>query len=412
MKKSYISLIFLSFILIVGLAFWQIWQLSESQKLKSEIEIQDIKSNLMATAISLRKMEVQDSTIRTNIERRFDVIDSLVSIDLMKFNKTFNWAIFDGNENKVNGLSSTNDLEALKNTDLNICISCLIMFNVFDEGEKSKPGFVISHSPSQMVEMRGLDKAQLSYLYILPEKVKKNYDIYIIPGLFFLGLGSLFIWLFYLSRKQSRLIRQKDEFVNHLSHQFQTPLSSIKLSANLLSKKYKKEELIQIIQTEGSRLENHIKTVLNWVKSDADRLQVNKEVIGITDIVEASMKQMNPIFLTNYTIVKFSPPKEELFIEADKNHLQLMLFNIWENAIKHNENAIELYINCKRQNGQITIINKDNGKGIKKLQNDFKYKGLGLQYVYKIMKMHNGNIGLSNNTSNGLSVTLNFPIYE
>jgi len=66
-------------------------------------------------------------------------------------------------------------------------------------------------------------------------------------------------------------------------------------------------------------------------------LQIIKTKISITDIIERSLKQMNPVFLTNNTTVNFIPPEEDLIIEADENHLQLMLFNIWENAIKHNE---------------------------------------------------------------------------
>ena len=212
--------------------------------------------------------------------------------------------------------------------------------------------------------------------------------------------------------KQSKLIKQKNEFVNHLSHQFQTPLSSIKLSANLIAKnKGNQNELIQIIQTESNRLENHIKTVLHWVKSDADRLFISKEKIGITGFIEIALKQMKPIFLTNKTRVNFIPPEEELYIEADVNHLELMLFNIWENAIKHNNHKIEITIQCKINKGFVQISISDNGKGIDNEISDIKFRGLGLAYISRIMNEHSGNMELVSNTKEGLTVNLNFPKY-
>jgi K+-sensing histidine kinase KdpD len=57
-----------------------------------------------------------------------------------------------------------------------------------------------------------------------------------------------------------------------------------------------KSELIQIIQTESNRLVNHIKTVLHWVKSDANHLHVKRGKIRLIDLIENSLKQMKSVF--------------------------------------------------------------------------------------------------------------------
>ena len=156
--------------------------------------------------------------------------------------------------------------KSLQQADLNVCLSCLVTIRIMnDEGQEvPDKGFVLDHSPAQMRDIRGLDPESLQYLHVLTERRSTSYsNTYAFPLIFLLGLFVLIYWLFYLNAKQQRLINQKNEFVNHLSHQFQTPLSSIKLSANLLAERSasNKNELVQIIRTESNRLENHIRTV-------------------------------------------------------------------------------------------------------------------------------------------------------
>ena len=120
---------------------------------------------------------------------------------------------------------------------------------------------------------------------------------------------------------------------------------------------------------------------------------------------------MNPVFMSNQTKVNFIPPEEELLIEADIHHLQLMLFNIWENAIKHNETPIQLLIRCESNQESSSIITVDNGKGMQSKKNAENWKGLGLAYVKKLMNEHKGDMELRESPGAGLTVLLNFPRY-
>ena len=410
MKRVNFIIVLLSFVLLIGLAYWQVRHLIISQNLQVEIENQDMQFVLKNSAVEIRKAEASDSTIRTDLEKRRIFIDSIIAKNFNKYNRDFSWGEFNGNKDPINATIHTTYTEALKNTALKVCTSCLVMINMMNEnGEGS---FMLDQNPSQMIEIKGIKKEDIQYLHVFTSPKTFSFYSLIYPLLFLVSLSSLFIWLLFLNGKQSKLIKQKNEFVNHLSHQFQTPLSSIKLSANLIAKnKGNQNELIQIIQTESNRLENHIKTVLHWVKSDADRLFISKEKIGITGFIEIALKQMKPIFLTNKTKVNFIPPEEELYIEADVNHLELMLFNIWENAIKHNNHKIEITIQCKINKGFVQISISDNGKGIDNEISDIKFRGLGLAYINRIMNEHSGSMELISKTKKGLTVNLNFPKY-
>ncbi|MBL4604330.1 MAG: HAMP domain-containing histidine kinase [Flavobacteriaceae bacterium] len=419
MKKRSSIVILLSFLILGGLIIWQIKHLKESHKLKAEIEQQQMKVALMQSAIELRKAEDNDDELQTDFQKTNALTNTILRKNFKKFNQEIRWGFYNGLGEPIDGLNDEIKNIELVRSSLKVCISCLIMIEILDkptenEIDSSLPrerGYILDQTPAQMRDMQGLDAASLRYIHVYSRPTGMSLTSYIIPGIFLIALSSLFIWLFFLNNKQSKLIKQKNEFVNHLSHQFQTPLSSIKLSANLLSKKEttNQDELVQIIQIESSRLENHIKTILHWVKSDADRLHIFKEKISVTDIIERSLKQMKPVFLTNNTIVNFIPPEEELHILADVNHLQLMLFNIWENAIKHNKNAISLKVDCTANEAYICISTTDNGVGFQKNSVPEKFKGLGLAYINKIMIEHHGTMKLKSTTNQGLAVHLNFP---
>lgn len=415
MKNYSKIIVLLSILLLGGLVFWQLHHLKISQDLKQELDFQDMQSILMESAIELRKVENKDYTIKKDSDKKRKLTDLVLKQNFEKFSQNIAWGFFNGNGKPIDSLNYDIDLELLKLSELKVCTSCLIMIDVLDESGESAidKSYVLDQSPSQMRNIVGLDTAKMKYLYLYIKPANFNIKPYILPSIFLVGLTALFLWILYLNTKQYKLIKQKNEFVNHLSHQFQTPLSSIKLSANMLANKESdnKNELVKIIQTESNRLENHIKTVLHWVKSDADRLHINKNKESVTDLIEKSIKQMKPVFFSNNTKVNFIPPEEDFLIQVDANHLQLMLFNLWENAIKHNNTAIELNIKCIKTSNFISIITIDDGKGMQNTT-EIKFKGLGLAYVDRIMELHHGNMKLIIANEKGLQVNLNFPKYD
>ncbi|MBW1295393.1 sensor histidine kinase [Aquimarina litoralis] len=419
MKRKNIVIVLLSLLILGCLVVWQINHINDEYALKIDLAKTEMQKALIESAIEIRKIENNDPSLRKDTLRMHQVTDSILVKNFASFDSDIIWGYFNGLNEPISSLNTHKTNTKLQESNLKVCTSCLLMIglvknidpNTATENEIEESGYILDHTPAQMRDIRGIDASGLNYLHILPKPKKIGLIQYVIPITFLIGLSSLFIWLLYLNYKQSRLIKQKDEFVNHLSHQFQTPLSSIKLSANLLAdKKDKDEELITIIQTESNRLESHIKTVLHWVKSDADRLHITKKKLSVIDIIERSLKQMKPVFITNKTKVNFVPSEEDCKVFADENHLQLILFNIWENAIKHNETPVELTINYFENGDYISIKISDNGIGFQKDVTLEKFKGLGLAYVFRIMEEHSGSVELNSIKNKGLSVQLNFPI--
>jgi signal transduction histidine kinase len=413
MKNYFTLIMFCSLFVLGGLAFWQINHLLASQELREEIEDQQLSDKLMQSAIALRKLEKQDDTLSTDPQRKTRALNVIFQQHFKKNGRDYTWDFLNGAGKYLKDLSRRVDTSGYRGFSAKVCTSCLIMIDVLNEDGESAAdkSFILNQSPSQMMDIQGIDLAKMKYLHLYTVPKKLSATIYIMPSLFLLSLMLLLIWLLYLNKRQHKLILQKNEFVNHLSHQFQTPLASIKLSANLLAyqKKGEEHELIRIIQTESNRLENHIKTVLHWVKSDAERLQLSKEEIRLTQLVEDSLRQLKPVFIAHKTKVTFIPPADEIRLKADPNHLQLMFFNIWENAIKHNDGPIEMLISCRHENNCIQISSKDDGVGLHRVSEAIKYEGLGLAYIEKLMQLHGGFMELKSIKGKGLDVILNFP---
>jgi len=201
-----------------------------------------MQSVLLNSAIEFRRTEKRAPELRTDSIKAKIVIDSILK---KNYNLNVVWGFYNGLKEPIKGLNNQVDNIELRESSLKVCVSCLIMIGVVKdidpnnvtEEELEESSFILDQTPAQMREIEGMDASSLKYLHILIKPSGLGLSAYIIPSAFLIALSSLFIWLLYLNNKQGKLIKQKNEFVNHLSHQFQTPLSSIKLSANLLAHK-------------------------------------------------------------------------------------------------------------------------------------------------------------------------------
>lgn len=405
-SKSLIALS-VSFIALVALVFWQVQQANANNKIYLENVYEEVSKEVLNIAARMdgyeRLKNKNDDLFLQN-----NYLDSVFKTSKIIKDLQYTWNIDSIKPENLTVANITYDKK------LSVCISCLVTINVENDSKNSKKNdsFTLINTPSEIRAKRA-DKNTLFYVNFFYKHPLKRYTNYILPLFFITAIFSTLLWLLQLNAKQRRLIQQKNEFVNHLSHQFQTPLSSIKMSSNLLLKNndIEKEPLIKIIQKESNRLEHHIKTVLHWVKSDSDRLHLNLKKVRVTEVIENCITQMSPIFLSTQTSIEFTPPDTEQLIYADEEHLQLMLFNIWENSIKHNTDVVKIKVSITINSKTLKIISSDDGKGVQHTTTSIKYKGLGLSYIDKIMTKHSGNMQIQTNDK-GFTILLSFKKYE
>ncbi|MEN8957404.1 MAG: HAMP domain-containing sensor histidine kinase [Flavobacteriales bacterium] len=255
-------------------------------------------------------------------------------------------------------------------------------------------------------------------------------------------LGSLVIliavfYLFYLARsilKQKKISDITYDFINNMTHELKTPISTISLSADVLlkSEETRKNErlnkFLSIIKTENTRLENQVERVLRIAKLDKDKIDLNFEEIDIHKVISTCLETFSvPVADRNGTI-SMNLKANNSIISGDIIHVTNIIYNLLDNANKYSPSSPVITVDTKNSKNEIKIVISDKGIGIKKEDckdifhkfyrvstgdvHNVKGFGLGLYYVKQMMQKHNGNIEIESIVNEGSQFILTFPLQK
>lgn len=232
--------------------------------------------------------------------------------------------------------------------------------------------------------------------------------------------------------RQKRLSEVKTDFINNMTHELKTPISTISLSSEMLMRINLDEEnqdkirkYASIIFKENKRLENQVERVLNVAKLDKDKVILDKELFNVHELL-AEVKEN---FEFNQTeiggVIELQCEAEQFQIQADSVHLTNVIYNLLDNAIKYCDGKAKIHILTKNDKNGLILEVTDNGIGIKKENlklifdkfyrvptgniHDVKGFGLGLYYVKLIIDAHNGKIEVKSTPGKGTSFTIFLP---
>lgn len=210
-----------------------------------------------------------------------------------------------------------------------------------------------------------------------------------------------------------------------LAHEIRNPLSGIKMSAQVLSRRFKKynqdesnEKLFEGIIKEIDRLDNLIKDILSFSKHKT----IKQEQIELKSFIENSLKFFINDFEKKDINIKLDI-KEDKFIYFDKNQLTQIFLNLISNALKAVELKGNILIRVSNYNDKYVKCEViDDGRGIekeniKKIFNPFfttneDGTGLGLSVVFELLNANDANIEVENNNDKGCNFKLFLPIYR
>lgn len=238
----------------------------------------------------------------------------------------------------------------------------------------------------------------------------------------------IYVYSIYTIIQQKKFSELQRDFINNMTHEFKTPLSSILLASEALHK----QEVVQgnpklktytsIIINQSFKLNNHIEKILNIAKNDASGLSLKPQKIILQPFIEEiaeTIKQKNEKISIQIDI------ENDISILADEFHFTNIVYNLLDNSIKYSETKPEIHISSNKDSKGLYLKFKDNGMGIpaKNINHIFDkfYRvhannsdeingfGLGLFYVKKIVQQHNWKISVENNIDKGITITLFFP---
>ena len=218
----------------------------------------------------------------------------------------------------------------------------------------------------------------------------------------------------------------RTDFINNFSHEFKTPIISIKGFAEILKDdelpKEEKNEYLDIIIEESKRLTSLATNVLNLSKIETQVILKDIQRFNIGEQIRQSILLLDSKFESKNILLDVNI--QDCYINGNKEMLNQVWVNLLDNAIKFNNKNGMVSINMKREENNILITIIDTGVGINKeainkifdkfYQEDTSHttngNGLGLSIVKKIIELHGGTIQCDSIVSKGTKFTVTIPL--
>jgi two-component system, OmpR family, phosphate regulon sensor histidine kinase PhoR len=215
------------------------------------------------------------------------------------------------------------------------------------------------------------------------------------------------------------------EVLDTIVHEFQTPISAIKMAADILATPFGKsspermDKYVHIIQEETERLQLQVDVMLSLARADRDRLTLTIDTIDLHSLIR-SISERHGTYLTLHLRAT------QHLLQADRLHLTNVLHNLLDNAVKYSPGEPELTVYTESlPSGEVVVAVADRGVGIPKHLQQKIFKpffrvsdhdqlsvkgfGLGLSYVQRIIEAHQWQLELTSEVGEGSEFRIRLP---
>jgi signal transduction histidine kinase len=381
-------------------------ELDEKSKQHREVAIRRVDK---ASAL-LEKMAIEYSYKQLKAIDRIDpiVLRQIIESDLQNngINIPFSFSIYDNSNDTI--LWSDSIGEAIFDPDHAIAV------NLF---------------PEDIVE----DGSQL--IVTFPDQ-----NSHIIRSMWLMGLISFFftglmisagVYTLMVIVRQKKLADIKSDFINNMTHEFKTPISTISVAtdamqeSSVMNDKEKMSYYTRIISDENNKMNANVESILHMALFEKGNIDLE---LGLFDLNLLLKKVADSFELRinakNGVIVFDLDPELDKF-QFDKNLIQIVITNLIDNAIKYSPEAPHITIGSSRSSDSVRFWIEDKGMGMTKETrsrifdkfyrlstgniHNVKGFGLGLSYSKAIIVAHHGSITVTSNTGSGSKFEVKFP---
>jgi two-component system, OmpR family, phosphate regulon sensor histidine kinase PhoR len=347
-------------------------------------------------------------TYSPSTERGIVILDSLLKSELERqgIKTQFEFGIYDPVYNSLLAEKTGNYTQQLMQSGY--------IFSLFPNDVFRNPEFLLIVFPNQKTYLMAQMNAMMAVSSIL---------MLVIIGSFTYTIITII--------RQKKLSLMKNDFINNMTHELKTPISTISLACQALRDQdvQKSETLYQsyinVINEENLRLGMMTEKVLQTAQLEKGKLRLNKTGFNFHDIIEDAIKKTNLQLKSRHGKITTELQAEFSFLEADKVHLTNLIFNLLDNAIKYSPDNPDVKISTENTEQGIVVHVEDKGIGINKVNqkkifenlyrvstgniHNVKGFGLGLSYVKAIVEMHGGHIGLQSELKKGSRFSVFIP---
>lgn len=455
----------------IGLMIIQVYWIRDAVKVKQAVFYRDLNQAMNRVVFELDKMRLQDRVARQSKlykqrQKIYDTFDSLNQFIVLSMGSWSSPNDFDTWLRKTGRINS--ELEDLtfnyneqdqgsffyERKDL---IDSIISRSLKEKKINTKYEFgVYSPATNSMILQRTgkypeellnasyfFDLSPLGTLYTYPNKLLihfPNEQSFIVRQLWKLLGISVFLFIviivsfsfsIFIINRQKRLSVMKNDFINNMTHEFKTPISTIALACEALKDKdIKKSDIIYnnyigVINEENKRLGSMAEQILQTAVLDKGQLKLKKTSINIHDIIQQAVNSKQIAVDEKGGVIELQLKALKAGLNGDRVHLTNVIINLIDNALKYNIDKPHIIINTVNNNGSVLVRVQDNGIGISQSNqkkifeklyrvptgniHNFKGFGLGLSYVKATTELHNGIISVDSELGKGSTFTIRIP---
>lgn len=260
---------------------------------------------------------------------------------------------------------------------------------------------------------------------------------FMIPSIIFtLVLLVTFIFTIYIIFRQKKLTEIKNDFINNMTHEFKTPISTISLAAQMLNdpavgkSPAMFKHISGVINDETKRLRFQVEKVLQMSMFERQKATLKMKEVDANELINGVINTFRLKVEKYNGTLDAELNAEDPVIYVDEMHFTNVIFNLLDNAVKYKkpEGDLVLKVRTWNESGKLHISIEDNGIGIKKENlkkifdkfyrvhtgnlHDVKGFGLGLAYVKKIITDHKGTIRAESELNVGTRFIIVLPLFK
>lgn len=276
-----------------------------------------------------------------------------------------------------------------------------------------------------------------NYLYVyFPKResfLLKKTGLLVIPTFMLTAmLIGIFVFTILIILKQKKLSEIKNDFINNMTHELKTPISTISLASQMLrdnsvtNTPKSIDHISGIIFQESKRLTTQVEKVLQMAVFNEGNLKLKFKEVNINALINSVVLNFELRVKAKNGELVSDLKAEPSIIRGDEVHITNVLFNLLDNAVKYSKEEPKIIISTELKDDSVVVSVRDHGIGIAKEHvnqiferfyrvptgniHDVKGFGLGLSYVKKIVDAHRGKIKVDSAPNKGTKFMIYFPI--
>jgi two-component system phosphate regulon sensor histidine kinase PhoR len=301
---------------------------------------------------------------------------------------------------------------------------------VFGSKISFKPG--IERTTAQQIhKLKDFEPDGHYFGVVFPNKssfILRQLDFWMYSSIVILLIIIFFSYTVHVMLQHKRLSEIRTDFVNNMTHELKTPISTIGLSADAISSALSSSNLdrvrsyVQIIQNENSRLKSQVERVLQIASLSPKKVALQHKEIDVHELLQKAVDTFRMQVEEAEGNITSAFHATQHRIKGDPVHITNVLYNLIDNAVKYTTQEPRIEIRTSSKPGWLRIDFVDNGIGIDKEDQKMIFEkfyrvptgnlhsvrgyGLGLFYVKTIVEAHKGKIQVASELGKGSTFTI------